>query len=172
VKKILFFLSILSVACTTQQLERTGTDIAYGILDIPSPYEMDESAIYMGNVACVFYAVKYDKKNPPKNSFGKKLRTGHPYYSASSDWEFLPVDTIFEVDSKKFIIDEYANDLVGTKAINVFITHTNGLQNKMVGYDYQNIKILRWGNEQKSYNLLKARQDNNSFEELWINLTE
>lgn len=165
-------MTVFVTACTSQQVERTSTEIAYGILDIPSPYEMDESAIHMGNVQCIFYSIYYNKHNPPTNSFGKKLKTGHSHYSASSDWEFLPVDTIFQIGSQKFVIDDYASDLVGTKGINLFVTQTNQPNSKITSCDFKNIKILKWGNTQKSYNLLKAKQNNNSLEELWINLTE
>jgi hypothetical protein len=125
---------------------------------------MEDSATYMSNVPCLNYSLYYNKTNPPRNSFGNKYRLGS-FYSAASDWSWMPVDTMFEVKGKKFIIDSYSTDLINTKAVALYVTDTNYISNS-VYLDYSSIKILRWGNPQKSVKLLKAYQDNNLFEKI------
>ena len=131
---------------------------------------MSDSATYMANVPCIYYDIKYNKQYPPKNSFGRNLRHGHPYYSASSDWEWMPVDTIFEFDSKKFTVDGYATNLIGIKSVNLLVTQTNSIQSTNVILLYGSIKILQWGNCEKSSKTLKAEKDNNFFEKIMVNV--
>lgn len=153
------------VGCTTDQLKRNSENALYFVLDVESPYQMEDFATYMENVSCINYSIYYNRTNPPRNSFGNKYRLG-PHYSASSDWSWMPVDTIFEVGGEKFIVDCYATNLINTKAVNLFVTHTNNPNSNSVHINYNTIKILKWGNAEKSIKLLKAYQDNNVFEKI------
>ncbi len=153
------------VGCTTDQLKRNSENVLYFVLDVESPYQMEDSATYMANVPCVNYTIYYNRTNPPRNSFGNKYRLGY-HYSAASDWSWMPVDTIFEVKGQKFIIDTYSTNLIDTKAIHLYVTQTNNPNLNSAYLDYNTIKILKWGGYEKSVKLLKAYQDNNVFEKI------
>lgn len=166
-KYIKLYLSIILTGCTTSQVEEKTSNFYYNCL-VPSssPSQMAANAIYMSNVIYTYYSADYGAKN----AMGNLLKDGRPYYSAASDWSWLPVDTIFEMNGRRYIIDDTEGKLIRSRILALYIPNISRQDMSKVGYSYGSIKILQWGNYEKSYKILKAVQNDSRFEEFFAKI--
>lgn len=160
-------LLLLITGCTTAQVEEKASDFYYNwVVSSSSPSQMAANATYMSNVIYTYYSADYEAKN----AMGNLLKDGRPYYSAASDWSWFPVDTIFEINGKQYIIDDTEGKLIGSKILAFYIPNVSKEDMSKIGYSYGNIKILQWGSYEKSYKILKAIQDNSQIEEFFAKI--
>lgn len=166
-KSIIFLSLILLSGCTTTQVEENASNFYYNwLVPSSSPSQMSAHAIYMSNVIYTYYSADYGAKN----AMGNLLKDGKPYYSAASDWSWLPVDTIFEVNGKQYIIDDTEGKLIGSKILALYVPNASRQEMAKTGYTYGNIKILQWGSYDKSYRIIKALQNHSEFEEFFAKI--
>jgi 3D (Asp-Asp-Asp) domain-containing protein len=77
--------------------------------------------------------------------------------SAAADWSRYPVGTVFKIDGMPYVyeVDDYGSALVGTDTIDLY-KPTLG-QMRAWGVRQVDIKVLRWGSYERSYDILKDR---------------
>lgn len=166
-KYIKLFLLVCLTGCTTAQVEEKASNFYYNwLVPSSSPSQMAANAIYMSNVIWTYYSADYGAKN----AMGNTLKDGRPYYSAASDWSWFPVDTIFEIEGKQYIIDDTEGKLIGSKILALYVPNVSRQDMSKIGYTYGNIKILQWGSYEKSHRILKAIKDNSQFEEFFAKI--
>jgi 3D (Asp-Asp-Asp) domain-containing protein len=95
-----------------------------------------------------------------KNAIGSRLKYGDGYYSAASDWSWLPLGTRFRmVDSgRTYVIEDYGSALVGRKTIDLYVPNMREVNRW--GVRHKEIEILEWGSKAMSLKLLAPRARN------------
>ena len=91
-----------------------------------------------------------------KSAEGGTLKFGQ-IRSAAADWSRFPVGTVFKIDGMPYVyeVDDYGSALVGTDTIDLY-KPTLG-QMRDWGVRQVDIKVLRWGSYERSYDILKDR---------------
>jgi len=95
-----------------------------------------------------------------KNAIGSRLKYGDGYYSAASDWSWLPLGTRFRMveNGRIYVIEDYGSALVGRKTVDLYVPSMREVNRW--GVRHQAIKILDWGSKAMSLKLLAPRARN------------
>jgi 3D (Asp-Asp-Asp) domain-containing protein len=77
--------------------------------------------------------------------------------SAAADWSRYPVGTVFKIEGDPHVyeVDDYGSALVGTSTIDIY--KPTMTQMRAWGVRHVDIKVLRWGSYERSYDILKDR---------------
>jgi 3D (Asp-Asp-Asp) domain-containing protein len=77
--------------------------------------------------------------------------------SAAADWSIYPLGTIFQIEGDKtfYIVDDYGSALVGTKTIDIYQPSRADMDD--YGARKVNIRVIRWGSQSKSLEVLRPR---------------
>jgi len=97
--------------------------------------------------------IKYGRKT----AAGGTLKYGRKYSSAAADWSKFPLGTKFKIDGMNttFVVDDYGSALVGTETIDIYKPSRSAMN--QWGVKHVDIKILEYGDFEKSRNILKDR---------------
>jgi len=93
-----------------------------------------------------------------KNAIGTRLRFGGTWYSAASDWSWMPLGTRFYMPctGRTYVIEDYGSALVGRKTVDLYMP-TRKMMNRW-GMRYVDIEIIEWGSRAMSLKVLNPRQ--------------
>ena len=97
--------------------------------------------------------IKYGRKT----AAGGTLKYGKKYSSAAADWSKFPLGTKFKIDGMDttFVVDDYGRALVGTETIDIYKPSRSAMN--QWGVKHVDIKILEYGDFEKSRDILKDR---------------
>ncbi len=92
-----------------------------------------------------------------KTALGTQLQNTRSYTSAAADWSRYPVGTTFKMkgSSTTYVIDDYGSALVGTGTIDLY--HPSKSSMNRWGVRHVEIDIVKWGDFQKSREILSQR---------------
>lgn len=92
-----------------------------------------------------------------RNALGTTLRHGE-IISAAADWSRFPAGTVFQIRAtgEIFEVDDYGWALAGTNTIDLYKPTRRAM--KEWGVRRVTIDILRWGDVEESYRVLKPRE--------------
>ncbi|QQL46384.1 3D domain-containing protein [Sulfuriroseicoccus oceanibius] len=105
-----------------------------------------------------YHAKEWDhKKYKTKSAAGTELKYGE-VRSAAADWSRYPLGTKFKIDGLPFtyVVDDYGSALVGTNTIDLY--KMSAKEMRWWGVRKVDIKILEWGDYEKSEEILKGRR--------------
>jgi len=105
-----------------------------------------------------YHAKEWDhKKYKSKSAAGTPLKYGE-VRSAAADWSRYPLGTKFKIDGLPFtyVVDDYGSALVGTNTIDLF--KRSDKEMRWWGVRKVDIKILEWGDFEKSEEILSGRR--------------
>ena len=93
-----------------------------------------------------------------KNAIGTRLRFGGTWYSAASDWSWMPLGTRFYMPctGRTYVIEDYGSALVGRKTVDLYMP-TRKMMNQW-GMRHVDIEIIEWGSRAMSLKVLNPRQ--------------
>ena len=91
-----------------------------------------------------------------KNAAGTQLKYGK-VRSAAADWSVYPLGTVFKIEGQPYLyeVDDYGSALVGTETIDLY-KPSFGKMNDW-GVRHVPIKVVKWGDYDKSLHLLSGR---------------
>ena len=97
------------------------------------------------------------RKHGTRSALGTALRFGD-VTSAAADWSRWPAGTVFRVleTGQLFEVDDYGWALAGTNTIDLYMP-TRQAMNQW-GVQRVTIRIVSWGDLEKSYRVLRPRQ--------------
>jgi 3D (Asp-Asp-Asp) domain-containing protein len=148
---VLALCAVFSVACSTSDS-----------LSSAKPYKVHRN----GNVdGATYYKVKTTAyshvesdslKYGIKNASGTNLKYGL-VRSAAADWSVFPLGTVFKIEGMPYLytVDDYGSALVGTRTIDIYKPSFDGI--KAWGARNVSIKVLKWGDYQRSLSILEDR---------------
>ena len=92
-----------------------------------------------------------------KNAAGTNLKYGK-VRSAAADWSVYPLGTVFKIEGQPYLyeVDDYGSALVGTETIDLY-KPSFGKMNDW-GVRHVPIKVVKWGDYDKSLHLLSGRK--------------
>ena len=92
-----------------------------------------------------------------KNAAGTNLKYGK-VRSAAADWSVYPLGTVFKIEGQPYLyeVDDYGSALVGTETIDLY-KPSFGKMNDW-GVRHVPIKVVKWGDYDKSLELLSGRK--------------
>ena len=103
------------------------------------------------------------------NAAGTTLKYGK-VRSAAADWSVYPLGTVFKIEGQPYLyeVDDYGSALVGTDTIDLY-KPSFGKMNDW-GVRHVPIKVVRWGDYDKSLHLLSGRQHAKHCREMYYSI--
>ncbi len=103
------------------------------------------------------HSEKDHRKYGRKTALGTTLQYGE-VTTAATDWSRWPVGTRFRVreTGREYVVEDYGWALAGTNRVDLYFDSRSGMN--AWGLRRVEIEILEWGDDARSYRILKGRE--------------